>query len=121
MRRMIVKRLFVYLVVVAFIGAPWAQAFAQSHVHDCAVSAMTAAGDLALHEAELGDIAHHKTKPAKEMSVGCVKNCAAPLNITVPSASWSFEGWMQVYEPAARAALDGRNLEPELSPPIGLV
>lgn len=117
----LVKRIFVYFMVIAFIGTPWVQAFSQSPTRGCHTSIMVPSGGMDLHKAVPGNVAVHKTDHSKIMPVNCQINCLAQSNFIVPAFSLSFENWPQFYEPAVKVPLDGRTLKPELSPPIKLI
>ena len=122
MRPNIIKRLLVCLSVIALIGGPWAQAFAQSSSHPCTMSAAAAAADMTASDAAAcNNMAAHQTDPGKNTSTNCTQNCMAPLNLALPAVSLQFEHLKLVFEPAAPVIMDGRTPPPELSPPIALV
>ncbi len=119
----LVKRLVVCLTVLAFIGAPWAQAFAQTLVHGCDASGQTADGNAihSVYHPSPSATASNKADAGKNMIGNCVRNCSVPLNLIVPANSIALPSWPQSDQPAMNAYLHGRTLEPELSPPIDLV
>ena len=117
----LVKRIVVYLMVIAFIGAPLPQAFAQSATPECHTSIADFSPDVALHEATSKDVTAHKADNGKITSLNCGTNCLTQSNFMTVAFSLSFENWTEVFEPAVKVPLDGRTLKPELSPPIELI
>jgi len=117
----LVKRILVYLMVIAFIGAPLPQAYAQSATRGCHTSIADFSPDVALHEAASKDVTAHKADNGKNTSLNCGTNCLAQSNFMTAAFSLPFENWPEVFQRAVKVPLDGQTLKPELSPPIELV
>ena len=119
------KWLLIGLMVVAFAGRPWVQAWAQpvagQAIQDCGSSAANATAMLAADDIAAGDstVAHHDSGKAK--SADCAKTCAAVQVLGLVAMTWSPEVWPQIHSAAAEPALTGHPPKPELSPPIALI
>ncbi len=143
-RLTLVKRLFIWLTIIAFSVGTWAQAYAQNPMTGCAGSMAIASGDMVMHEAafevtaphkadshdpasytaDSGNFDSHKANHAKDASADCVKmkNCVAlPVLMMPTDGSLHFKDWKQAVQLTRPVTMHGRSLEPELSPPIARV
>jgi len=115
------KRMFVYFMVIAFLGAPWVQVFGQGSTHGCYTSIGVTSGDMSLHNTGPGDMSLYKVDDCKEMQADTVMSCLAPSTLMMLAFPLPFEDWTQVHQPTVKVSLDGRVLEPEFSPPVELI
>jgi hypothetical protein len=124
MLSMPLKWLLIGLMVVSFVGRPWAQALATSPAHGCGSAAAVAmqSGQVAGAQEQPGEIAAVAIDdPAKAMTAACVKTCAAAPIFIQLSVIWSPEIWPQIHTAAVSETLRGHPLKPELAPPIALI
>jgi hypothetical protein len=124
MRATPLKWLLIGLMVVSFVGRPWAQALAAFPSPACGganIVALAAANSAAIHA--VGKVAADKTAAAKNdsdqrMSADCVKNCAAAPILGQSAMVWSSDIRPQSHPAAIGIVLRGHPPRPELSPPI---
>jgi hypothetical protein len=121
------KWLLIALLVVSFIGRPWAQALAAAPGHGCGgahAAAVDSGTAMATHD--VGMAATDEAAPAnydagKPMLASCVKSCAATPIMAHASVAWCAEVWPQAHSVAVDGAMRGHSPKPELSPPIARV
>ncbi len=118
------KWLLIGLMVVSFVGRPWAQAFASAPSHSCggAAAVATHAAAVAAAHQQLDALASAAVDDsAKAIAAGCIKSCAAAPMMIQLAVAWSPDIWPQVHSAAVADTLRGHPPKPELAPPIALV
>jgi hypothetical protein len=119
------KWLLIGLIVVSFVGRPWAQAL-PLWPQGCSGSSVVAmqytrfAMTHAVGKIAANEMAAPQHDSGDTKSADCVKSCAAVQVLGLAAMTWSPEVWPQIHSAAIAVVLSGHPPKPELTPPIVL-